>query len=85
MWHNPHQIQDDKDTTIEIQDFNFDLIPVTHDVLSMELNSSFKELYIDQELNMCNHMAESIQRIQLIYGKIPNIFAKGDHAGVIFH
>lgn len=72
-----------EDTHIEIQDFNFDLIPITQDVLSLELNSSFKELYIDQQLNMCNHMAESIQRIQLIYGKIPNIFAKGDNAGIV--
>ncbi len=53
---------------IDIKDFTFDLIPLADDLLSLELNSSFKDLYIDHDLMTCNYIAESLERIELIYG-----------------
>lgn len=67
---------------LDIKDFNFDLIPIDTDILSLELENSFKEMYVDQDLSTYTYIAESLQRIQLVYGKIKNVFAKGNGAKV---
>ena len=62
---------------LDIRDFNFDLIPLDTDLLSLELDNCFKELYIENDLSTYTYVAESLQRLQLVYGKIRTIFAKG--------
>jgi len=37
---------------LKIRDFNFDLIPLENDLLSLEMNFSFRDTYIDQDLNL---------------------------------
>ena len=44
----------------------------------------FKELYIDQEYSIYNVVAESIHRLQSVFGKVRNIFGKGVAARNIF-
>ena len=44
----------------------------------------FKELYIDQEYSIYNTVAESIHRLQSVFGKVRNIFGKGVAAKNIF-
>jgi len=62
---------------LDIRDFNFDLIPLDTDILSLELDSCFKEIYIENDLSTYTYVAESLQRLQLVYGKIKTVFAKG--------
>ncbi|EGR30804.1 vacuolar sorting protein, putative [Ichthyophthirius multifiliis] len=68
---------------VEVIDFSFDLIPLDQDVLSLELQNSFNNIYLDNDFSTFQFVAESIQRIQVVYGKIPNIFAKGDGAKIV--
>ena len=69
--------------SFELRDFSFDLIPLDHDVYSLEMKC-FKELYIDQEYSIYNVVAESIHRLQSVFGKVRNIFGKGTAAKNIF-
>ena len=42
-------------------------------------------MYVDQDLSTYTYIAESLQRIQLVYGKIKNVFAKGNGAKVYYN
>lgn len=60
------------------------MIPLDDDILSYEFKKSFNDIYVKNDLNIYKFIAESILKIQTVYGKIPNIFAKGDGAQVFF-
>ena len=66
-----------------IYDFNFDLIPLSKDLLSLEYPLGIKEMLVNSEFNIHNFAAESLQRIQLVFGKIPTFIGKGDHARTV--
>ena len=55
------------------------------DLLSLEMDHSFKDTFLGNDLSLYTYVAESLQRIQLIYGQIPNIFAKGNGAKVFLN
>jgi len=63
--------------------FNFDLIPLEHDLLSLELNNYEKEVYLEKDASCFHLIADSIQRLQLLYGQFYRIFMKGDAAKVL--
>ncbi|CAD8050914.1 unnamed protein product [Paramecium sonneborni] len=63
-----------------ITNFNFDLIPLANDLLSLEMNNCLRPLYIGQDMQILQTIAESIQRIELVHGKFKNIYAKGNYA-----
>ncbi|CAD8049642.1 unnamed protein product [Paramecium sonneborni] len=63
-----------------LTNFNFDLIPLANDLLSLEMNNCLKPLYIGQDMQILQTIAESIQRIELVHGKFKNIYAKGNYA-----
>ena len=68
---------------LDIRDFNFDLIPLDSDILSLELDNCFKELYIENDFSTYTYVAESLQRLQLVYGRIRNVFAKGQGPKIV--
>lgn len=45
---------------VKIKDFNFDLIPIEKNVLSMEMNHKFRDIYIENELSVFTHIVESL-------------------------
>lgn len=65
---------------LQIRNFNFDLIPINDEVLSLEINDSLEHLYLRKELTILQVVAESIQRMQVVFGKFHQIYAKGDFA-----
>lgn len=67
-----------------IYDYNFDLIPLSDDLLSLEYPLGISELYETNEFNVHNLAAESLQRIQLVFGKIPTFLVKGDNAAIVY-
>lgn len=67
-----------------IQDINFDLIPNEPDLLSLELNFAFRDLYLNGNMLYYNYVATSLLRLESIYGEFQNIYAKGDGAKVSF-
>ncbi|CAD8053048.1 unnamed protein product [Paramecium sonneborni] len=71
-------------SSVEIKDFSFDLIPLDLDVLSLEMPDAFRDMMIDQDLSIYNYVADSINRIQIVMGNIPNIYCKGDGAKMVY-
>ncbi|CAD8134304.1 unnamed protein product [Paramecium pentaurelia] len=63
-----------------ITNFNFDLIPLANDLLSLEMNNCLRPLYIGQDMSILQTVAESIQRMELVHGKFKNIYAKGNYS-----
>ena len=65
-------------------DFNFDLIPLFTDLLSLEYKPALTEMYISSEYTCYNLVAESIQRLQMVFGKVPTFLIKGDKARIAY-
>ncbi|CAD8143363.1 unnamed protein product [Paramecium pentaurelia] len=61
-----------------ITNFNFDLIPLANDLLSLDMNNCLRPLYIGQDMSILQTVAESIYRMELVHGKFKNIYAKGN-------
>lgn len=56
--------------------------PLETDLLSLELNSSFKELYMEDDPSPLHHLSVAVNLVQQVYGVIPNIYGKGRYAKV---
>lgn len=67
-----------------IYDFNFDLIPIDEDLLSLEYQPIIQEMFVSSEFTGYNLVAESIMWLQLVYGKIPCKLVKGDKAKAVY-
>ncbi|KAF9336837.1 hypothetical protein BG006_007208 [Podila minutissima] len=61
-------------------EYHLDLIPMEDDVLSLEWDSTFKELYLDQDTTSIYYAAKALMRLQGIYGLFPRILGKGDYS-----
>eukprot|EP00455_Lapot_gusevi_P054621 TRINITY_DN8788_c0_g2_i3.p1 TRINITY_DN8788_c0_g2~~TRINITY_DN8788_c0_g2_i3.p1 ORF type:complete len:576 (+),score=176.77 TRINITY_DN8788_c0_g2_i3:83-1729(+) len=61
-------------------EYHLDLIPFDEDILSMELDSSFQECFVDGDPTSLFYVAKSIMKLQSLFGIIPNIKGKGEHA-----
>lgn len=70
-------------SSFTLRDFSFDLIPIDHDLYSLEIKC-FKELFVDQEYSIYTLVAESIQRLQCVFGRVRNIFGKGSAARNVY-
>lgn len=68
---------------MDIRDFSFDLLPIDVDVYSLELKF-LKELYIYHDHSLYTTVAESIHRLQCVFGKVHNKYGKGRAANAIF-
>ena len=59
-------------------EFDLDLVPLDDDVMSMEIGSSFKDLFLDGDLAMLHWIAKTIVKMQSArFGPIPVIRGKG--------
>ncbi|KAG0239155.1 vacuolar protein sorting-associated protein 33A [Mortierella sp. GBAus27b] len=61
-------------------EYHLDLIPLEDDLLSLEWDSTFKELYLDHDTTSIYYAAKALMRLQGIYGWFPRILGKGDHS-----
>ena len=53
-----------------IENLNFDLVPIDLDLLSLEKENSLKEIYIDNDLTSITDLANSVAKLEMIFGKI---------------
>eukprot|EP00667_Euglena_gracilis_P006305 EG_transcript_6353 len=60
-----------------LRELEIDLIPLDDDVMTMELDSSFRECFLDGDCSSLYYVARSIVRIQAQFGPIPEIRGKG--------
>ncbi|KAI9016781.1 Sec1-like protein [Hyaloraphidium curvatum] len=65
---------------VVIGDYNLDLVPLERDVLSLEAGNSFRDLYLDGDTSCVYQLAKSILKLEAIYGEIPRVLGKGEHA-----
>ncbi|XP_067014776.2 vacuolar protein sorting-associated protein 33A [Anabrus simplex] len=60
-----------------IEEFTCDLFPFDSDLLSMELDSAFKEYYLENDPTCLYQAAQAIMTLQGLFGVIPRISGKG--------
>ena len=68
-----------------IKEFHFDLIPLEKDLFSLEMNHCFRKMYINSDFSTTKFVKHSIQRLELVYGKIRKeaVFSIGRMANII--
>jgi len=62
---------------VNVDEYPLELIPLDSDVLSLEMESSFKECYLENDFTSLFYIANSVMTLQTLYGTIPKIYAKG--------
>ncbi|XP_078360973.1 vacuolar protein sorting-associated protein 33A-like isoform X2 [Oculina patagonica] len=62
---------------VNIDEYPLELIPLDSDVLSLEMDSSFKECYLENDYTSLFYVANSLMTLQTLYGTIPKIYTKG--------
>ncbi|CAB4017268.1 Vacuolar sorting-associated 33A, partial [Paramuricea clavata] len=65
---------------ITLDEYPLDLIPFENDLLSLEMESAFKECYLENDSSVIYHVTNSLMRMQALYGVIPKIYGKGELA-----
>ena len=68
---------------MDIRDFSFDLLPLDVDIYSLEMKT-LKDVYINHDHSIYSTVAESIHRIQCVFGKVHNIYGKGKAAKAVY-
>ena len=63
-----------------VENLYFDLIPIDIDLLSLERDNCIKEIYIDNNLTCVGDLANSLVKLETIFGKIKYKYIKGDIA-----
>lgn len=63
-----------------IEEFACDLFPFDSDLMSMELESAFKEYYLENDPTCLYQAAQAIMTLQSLFGVIPRISGKGPAA-----
>lgn len=63
--------------SLAIGELHLDLIPLDDDLLSLEMDHSFKDLFVDGDTSCIYALAKAIMKLQTVYGIIPNVVGKG--------
>ncbi|KAI1152164.1 Sec1-like protein [Nemania diffusa] len=65
---------------VNISELPVYFFPLERDVLSLELDDSFRDLYLFKDSTPAFLMAKALMGIQLKHGLFPRVIGKGDHA-----
>lgn len=68
----------------QIYDLNFDLVPYAADLLSLDYKKAVKEMFIQSEYNQHQLAAESLFRIENIFGSFKSVLLKGKNSKIVF-
>ncbi|EFX75851.1 hypothetical protein DAPPUDRAFT_107524 [Daphnia pulex] len=60
-------------TLTSIDELPVDFFPLDSDVISMELDNVFKDLYVDNEISSLHQIAHGLTSLQSLYGIFPNV------------
>lgn len=60
--------------------FPCNLFPIENDLLSLELEESYKELYLEGDPTVIHQSAEALIDLQKLYGRIPRISGIGNYS-----
>lgn len=67
-----------------IEDLPCDIFPFDSDVLSMEVETTFKEFYLEKDPTSLYQAAQAIMTLQELYGVIPKVTGKGAAASHVW-
>ncbi|DAZ92553.1 TPA: hypothetical protein N0F65_012783 [Lagenidium giganteum] len=70
--------------SVSVGEYKLDLIPFDDDILTLELDSCFKDLYVDNDKTHLHTIAASIIKLQTIFGMIPHVKYKGTMSKIIW-
>ncbi|KAH7922796.1 Sec1-like protein [Leucogyrophana mollusca] len=65
---------------VTISSYNLQFIPIAEDVVSLESDNAFKEIWVDGDETVIYNSALALDTLQKLYGPFPRIVGKGDHA-----
>ncbi|KAJ7623648.1 Sec1-like protein [Roridomyces roridus] len=65
---------------VRISSYNLQFIPIADDVVSLENDSAFKEIWVDGDETAIYDSAQALLTLEKLYGLFPRIVGKGDHA-----
>ncbi|OJJ96546.1 hypothetical protein ASPACDRAFT_125207 [Aspergillus aculeatus ATCC 16872] len=65
---------------VNIAEFPLYFMPLEQDVLSLEMEDAFSDLYLHKDPGCIFHSAKALMDIQQRHGYFPRIIGKGDHA-----
>ncbi|KAL4252461.1 STXBP/unc-18/SEC1 family protein [Abortiporus biennis] len=70
---------------VTIAAYNLQFIPVAEDVLSLENDNAFKEIWVDGDETVVYDASQALIMLQKLYGLFPRIVGKGDYASKLAH
>ncbi|KIJ66402.1 hypothetical protein HYDPIDRAFT_86877 [Hydnomerulius pinastri MD-312] len=65
---------------VTISSYNLQFIPIADDVISLEHESAFEELWVDGDETIIYNSALALDVLRKTYGQFPRIIGKGDYA-----
>ncbi|KAH6916679.1 ATP binding protein [Coprinopsis sp. MPI-PUGE-AT-0042] len=65
---------------VTLSAFNLQFIPLADDVISLEHDNAFKELWVDGDETVVFDSAQGLASLQKLFGPFPQIVGKGDYA-----
>ncbi|KAL1923818.1 uncharacterized protein VTP21DRAFT_8798 [Calcarisporiella thermophila] len=68
---------------ITMGEFKLEFIPFEDDVISLEMENSFRELFLDGDTTAVYQAAKALMSLQGMYGIIPRIVGKGEYAKLL--
>ena len=66
----------------KIFSFSVDLLPIDNDLLSLEKENCFREIYIDKNLTGVSELANAFAKLETCFGKVKHRYLKGDNAKI---
>ncbi|KAF8581753.1 Sec1-like protein [Ramaria rubella] len=65
---------------VTVSSYNLQFIPLENDVISLEYDVAFKEIWVDGDETAIYDSAQGLATLQRLYGLFPRIVSKGDKA-----
>ncbi|KAJ6486104.1 Sec1-like protein [Mycena vitilis] len=65
---------------VRISSYNLQFIPIADDVISLENDNAFKEIWVDGDETVIYDSAQALLTLEKLYGLFPRIVGKGDQA-----
>ncbi|KIK07306.1 hypothetical protein K443DRAFT_627291 [Laccaria amethystina LaAM-08-1] len=65
---------------ITISSYNLQFIPLDDDIISLEHENAFKEIWVDGDETVIFESSQALLTLQRLYGPFPQIVGKGDYA-----
>ena len=66
----------------KIFSFSVDLLPIDNDLLSLEKENCFREIYIEKNLTSVSDLVNAFAKLEACFGKVKHKYIKGDNAKI---